>query len=263
MFSYTFMQRAFLLGGILAAIIPLIGTIVVFKRMSMLGDAISHTSLAGITLGLVIGYNPLVLAIIISVLASIMVEFIARRYQQYKELALSIVLSMGIALTAIFSSFIDNPGNYNQYLFGSVLNINHSDIPIAIILSVVIVVISIKYYREFFYIAFDETSAKLAGINVKAISMLFTILTALTVAIASKILGALVISSLLVLPVAFALIVAKSYKQVFIYAIGFSLASMMIGLTASYYLNLVSGGTIVLTGIIFLLITFIVKKPSR
>lgn len=263
MFNYAFMQRAFLLGGLLALIIPLIGTVVVFKRMSMLGDAISHTSLAGITLGLVAGYNPLVIAVVISVLASILVEFISRRFIEYKELSLSIVLSLGVALTAIFSSFIENPGNYNQYLFGSVLNTSSGDIPVAIALSISIVLISIKFYREFFYIAFDETSAQLAGVDVNKVSLLFTILTAITIAIASKILGALVISSILVLPVAFAIIVARSYRQVFAYAIGFSFLSMMIGLTASYYLNLVSGGTIVLTGIVLLMLTFIFKKPAR
>lgn len=261
MFSYSFMQRAFLVGILLAAVIPLIGSIVVFKRMSMLGDAISHTSLAGITLGLVIGVNPLAIAIVISVLASLLVEFISRRYIQYKELSLSIVLSLGVALTAIFSSFIDNPGNYNQYLFGSILNITPQDIPIAILLAVFIIVLSVKYYRDFFYIAYDETSAQLAGIKVHRISLIFTIMTSMTVAIASKLLGALVISSLLVLPVAFAILVARSYKQVFTYAIGFSIGSMVLGLTASYYLNLVSGGTIVLSGIIILLLTFMVKNP--
>lgn len=262
MFNYQFMRNAFIVGGMLAALIPLIGTIVVFKRMSMVGDAISHTSLAGITLGLVLGYNPLLLAVGISVISALLLELISRRFSQYKELSLSIVLSLGVALTAIFSSFVDSPGSFNQYLFGSVLNIVSSDILIAMVLGLVIIIFSFVYYREFFYIAYDETSAQLAGVHVKRISLIFTILTALTIALASKILGALVISSLLVLPVASAMQIAKSYKQVMVYAIVYSVLAMMIGLTASYYLNLVSGGTIVLTSTILLFGTLLLHRQA-
>lgn len=262
MFNYQFMRNAFLVGGLMAAIIPLIGTIVVFKRMSMVGDSISHISLAGITMGLVLGYNPLLIAIVMSVLAAILLEMISRRFSQYKELSLSIILSLGVALTALLSSFVKNPGSYNQYLFGSVINIVSSDIVVALVLSLVIILVSYVFYRDFFYIAFDETAAQLAGVKVRSVSFLFTVLTAITIAVASKVLGALVISSLLVLPVASALQVARSYKQVMVYAIVYSLASMLIGLTASYYLNLVSGGTIVLTGIILLFITLVFKKKA-
>lgn len=263
MFNYQFMRNAFLVGGLMAAIIPLIGTVVVFKRMSMMGDAMSHTSLAGITLGLVVGFNPLILAIALSILASLLLELISRRFSQYKELSLSIVLSLGVALTALLSSFVKSPGNYNQYLFGSVLNIVSSDIWVALLLSMVILIMSIVFYRDFFYIAFDETSAHLAGVKVKRMSMILTLLTAVTIAVASKILGALVISSLLVLPVASAMQVAKSYKQVILYGVGYSVLSMGLGLTASYYLNLVSGGTIVLTAIILLFMTLVLKKPAQ
>lgn len=263
MLNYQFMRNAFLVGGLVAAIIPLIGTIVVFKRMSMMGDAISHTSLAGITLGLVVGYNPLLLAILMSVFAALLLELISRRFSQYKEISLSIILSLGVAITALLSTFVENPGNYNQYLFGSILNIVSSDIAIAIILSISILILSVVFYRDFFYIAFDETSAKLAGVKVKHVSFLFTILTAVTIAIAAKILGALVISSMLVLPVASAMQIAKSYKQVMLYAIVYSVSAMMIGLVGSYYLNLASGGTIVLTAIILLFTTLMLKKQAQ
>ncbi|WP_323615555.1 metal ABC transporter permease [Erysipelothrix rhusiopathiae] len=259
MFKYEFMRTAFLVGGLLAVIIPLIGVVVVFKRMSMIGDALSHVSLSGITIGLILGFNPIVGAIALSLVAALSIEFIQKKFGKYQELAIAIIMSFGIGLSGVLLGFVKNPANFNSFLFGSIVAIGDSDNLLAILLSLVVIVVSIRYYREFFYLAFDEKSAFLSGIDTNRISLIFTILTAITVSIASRIVGALIVSSLMVIPTACAMQVSKSYRSTMLYAIVFSLTFVWLGLALSYTLNLAPGGTIVLLGVVVLVLLIIIK----
>ncbi|EFY09688.1 metal ABC transporter permease [Erysipelothrix rhusiopathiae] len=263
MFKYEFMRTAFLVGGLLAVIIPLIGVVVVFKRMSMIGDALSHVSLSGITIGLILGFNPIVGAIALSLVAALSIEFIQKKFGKYQELAIAIIMSFGIGLSGVLLGFVKNPANFNSFLFGSIVAIGDSDNLLAILLSLVVIGVSIRYYREFFYLAFDEKSAFLSGIDTNRISLIFTILTAITVSIASRIVGALIVSSLMVIPTACAIQVSKSYRSTMLYAIVFSLTFVWLGLALSYTLNLAPGGTIVLLGVGVLVLLIIIKAVLK
>lgn len=263
MFKYEFMRTAFLVGGLLAVIIPLIGVVVVFKRMSMIGDALSHVSLSGITIGLILGFNPIVGAIALSLVAALSIEFIQKKFGKYQELAIAIIMSFGIGLSGVLLGFVKNPANFNSFLFGSIVAIGDSDNLLAILLSLVVIGVSIRYYREFFYLAFDEKSAFLSGIDTNRISSIFTILTAITVSIASRIVGALIVSSLMVIPTACAMQVSKSYRSTMLYAIVFSLTFVWLGLALSYTLNLAPGGTIVLLGVGVLVLLIIIKAVLK
>ncbi|MDE8256686.1 metal ABC transporter permease [Erysipelothrix rhusiopathiae] len=263
MFKYEFMRTAFLVGGLLAVIIPLIGVVVVFKRMSMIGDALSHVSLSGITIGLILGFNPIVGAIALSLVAALSIEFIQKKFGKYQELAIAIIMSFGIGLSGVLLGFVKNPANFNSFLFGSIVAIGDSDNLLAILLSLVVIGVSIRYYREFFYLAFDEKSAFLSGIDTNRISLIFTILTAITVSIASRIVGALIVSSLMVIPTACAMQVSKSYRSTMLYAIVFSLTFVWLGLALSYTLNLAPGGTIVLLGVGVLVLLIIIKAVLK
>lgn len=263
MFKYEFMRTAFLVGGLLAVIIPLIGVVVVFKRMSMIGDALSHVSLSGITIGLILGFNPIVGAIALSLVAALSIEFIQKKFGKYQELAIAIIMSFGIGLSGVLLGFVKNPANFNSFLFGSIVAIGDSDNLLAILLSLVVIGVSIRYYREFFYLAFDEKSAFLSGIDTNRISLIFTILTAVTVSIASRIVGALIVSSLMVIPTACAMQVSKSYRSTMLYAIVFSLTFVWLGLALSYTLNLAPGGTIVLLGVGVLVLLIIIKAVLK
>ncbi|AZK44264.1 metal ABC transporter permease [Erysipelothrix piscisicarius] len=263
MFKYEFMRTAFLVGGLLAIIIPLIGVVVVFKRMSMIGDALSHASLSGITIGLILGFNPIVGAIALSLVAALSIEFIQKRFGKYQELAIAIIMSFGIGLSGVLLGFVKNPANFNSFLFGSIVAIGGSDNWLAILLSLIVIIVSIRYYREFFYLAFDEKSAMLSGIDTNRISLIFTILTAITVSVASRIVGALIVSSLMVIPTACAMQVSKSYRSTMLYAIGFSLSFVWAGLALSYSLNLAPGGTIVLLGVAILVLLILIKTVLK
>lgn len=260
MLQHAFMQRAFIVGILLAVIIPLIGVIVVLKRLSMIGDALSHTSLAGVALGLILGINPVVGAVVTCTVAAFSIEFIRKKIPKYAEISISIIMSVGIGLASVLSGFVKSATDFNSFLFGSIVAITDGELYLVIGISVLVIFAFLVFYKEFMYISFDEKSARLAGVPVRRMNFLITILTAVTVSVASRSVGALIVSSLMVIPVACAMQLAKSYRQTVIYSVIFAVLFTVIGLTLSYYLSLKPGGTIVLTGVVILIPLMVVKK---
>ncbi|GKX67883.1 metal ABC transporter permease [Clostridium sp. TW13] len=259
-FQYEFMQRAFIVGILLAIIIPFIGILVVLKRLSMIGDALSHTSLAGVAVGLLLGFNPVLGAIVISAMGALGIEAIRKKIPKYSEMSIAIIMSAGVGLAGVLSGFVKNSGNFNNFLFGSIVAISDFELLLVIVISSIVIIMSVLLYKELFFIAFDEQAAILAGVPVKLVNFIFTILVAITVSVASRTVGALIVSSLMVVPVACAMKFGKSYKQTLIYSIIFALLFTIIGLSISYYMGLKPGGTIVLTGIIVLSIILVIKR---
>ena len=261
--QYAFMQRAFLVGILLAVIIPCIGVIVVFKRLSMIGDALSHTSLAGVAIGLILGINPIVGAMAACLFAAFGIEAIRKKIPRYSELSIAIVLSVGVGLAGVLSGFVKNAANFNSFLFGSIVAISNFETALVVGISILVFFIFIVLYKELFFIAFDEQAAALSGVPVKLVNTVFTILTAITVSVASRTVGALIVSSLMVVPVATAMILAKSYKQTVLQSILFAIAATVIGLVISYYTGLKPGGIIVLTGVFLFLTTLSAKRLGK
>ncbi len=253
-FQYEFMQKAFIVGLLVAVITPCIGVVVVLKRLSMMGDALSHSSLAGVSAGLAGGFNPVLGAVVFSVLSAFGIDQIRKSFPKYSEIAIAIILSTGIGLAAILSGFIKGSANLNSFLFGSIVAITDFELYLVVGLSVIVIFAVIFLYKELFYCTFDEESARLAGIPVKTVNFLFTLLTAITISVASRTVGTLIISSLMVLPVACAMQIAGSYKQTVFFSVLFSVLFTFIGLFFSYYADLKPGGTIVLIGVISLLL---------
>ncbi len=265
-FNYDFMQKAFIAAICISFIAPCIGVIIVLKRLSAIGDATSHNALAGIAAGLAFGFNPILGAIVFSLLGVFAVEGFRKAFGRYADIAPIIVLSLGVGLTALFSGFIHSgTSDLNSFLFGSIVAISDFEIHLTIALSVVVLLIFAILYRELFYITFDEESAKLSRVPVNLINLIFMMITAVTVSIASKIVGALMISSLMVIPVACAMAISKSYKKTILFSILFALLFTIAGLFISFYIrlpfgDLKPGGTIVLTGVITLIIILILKR---
>ncbi len=257
--QYDFMRRALLAGLLLAIIIPLVGTVVVFKRLSMIGDALSHTSLAGVAAGLLLGINPVLGAIAVSIIAALSIEVIRKKLPRYSELSIAIVTSAGIGLAGVLSGFVSNSANFNSFLFGSIVAISDFEQLLVIIVSAVVFIGFILLYKELFYIALDEASARLAGVPVKLVNFIFTLLTAITVSVAARTVGALVVSSLMVVPTACAMQLARSYRQTISLSVLFAIVFTMSGLFLSYYADLRPGGTIVLIGVVILIIIILAK----
>ncbi len=257
MLQYPFMQKALVVGALLGVIVPSIGLLMVTKRFSMIGDALSHMSLAGVTIGLIFNFNPLFGALMACIVAALSIDIIRKNIPQYAETSIAVITSAGIGLAGLLSGLVPNTANFNSFLFGSIIAISDQELQLVIIVSIVVIALFILFFKEFFLVALDEKNARLIGVNVKFINLLSILLTAITVSVAARTVGALIISSLMVIPVVCALQISKSYKQTVIYSILFGLTFTVIGLISSYHLSLKPGGTIVMLGLITLLILFI------
>ncbi len=258
-FQFEFMRNAFLVGILIAITIPLIGVVVVLKRLSPMGDALSHVSLAGVAAGLTIGLNPIFGALVFAVIAALSIERIRKSIPKYAEMSTAIIASLGVGLAAIFSGFVKN-ANFNSFLFGSLVAVTPFELYMVIGLSIVVVAVMLFMRKALFYIVFDEQSASLAGIPVIIVNTVFTIITAVAISISARVVGTLIVSSIMVLPVAVAMQLSKSYKQITILSVAFSVLFVVAGLFLSYYLDLKPGGTIVITGVITLAAVFFIRR---
>lgn len=259
MFSYEFMQKSFIMGVLIATIASTIGYFLVLRRQSVIGDTLSHVALSGVAFGMITDIYPVYTAIIFSIIAALGIEGLRRKYENYAELSLAIVLSAGIGLASILIS-LGNTQGILSYLFGSLALITDKDIVLIIILGIITFITIIIFYKGLFYISFDEKSAYLAGVSIKFINTFFSVLVALTVAISMRIVGVLLISSLMILPVATSLLIANSFKSGLIFSNGFGVISVIIGLILSFYLDLAPGGTIVLSSLGILLLVLLIEK---
>ncbi len=267
--QYEFLQNAFITGIIIGVIAPLLGVFVVVRRMSMIADALSHVALAGIACSLLLqksfvslaGLNPLYFGMAFSVGGSLFIEKLRTIYKHYQELAIPIILSGGIGLSVIFISIADgfNADLYG-YLFGTVSAVSRSDLYLVIGVGIAVIITLLMFFKELFLLSFDEEHAKASGIPSKAIHFIFIVLVALVIAASMRVVGILLVSSLMTLPVAASLRFAKGFKQMIAYSIIFGEISVMGGLILSYQLDLAPGGTIVMLAVLILIIAILVDK---
>jgi len=247
MLSFQFMQRAFAAGIITALLASVMGVFIVLRRMSMVGDSLSHAALAGVAGGMLFGIYPFYGALIFSGAAAVLIEIIRAAFKKYSEVALAVVMSGGMGLAVVLISLGKSfNADLMSYLFGSLVAVSYQDVEIISILGFFIIASVILLYRELFSITFDEEAAAVLGIPVKWVNFYFTIMTALVVALSVRVVGALLISALMVIPAAVGLQLAKSFKSTFIIAIAVALFSVVTGLCISFAFDLAPGGTIVL-----------------
>ncbi|NPD30420.1 metal ABC transporter permease [Eggerthellaceae bacterium zg-1084] len=260
MFEYEFMQRAFIVGTVLAVILPLIGLPIVLKRLSMMGDTLSHASLAGVAVGLCFGFNPLLGSAIACVVAGLSVEAIRSRLSAYHEISTVIVLAASIGLAGVFTSMTGGGSSITAYLFGSIVTIDDFELYLVLGVAVVVVGLYALLYDRLYLSVFDPTSAALMGIRPKALNFVFSFLVAISVSIAAKTIGSLIVSSLLVIPVICGMRFARTYRGSLAASIGLSLAFVYAGLTLSYYQNLKPGSVIVLIAVAVLVASLLVRR---
>ncbi|PHD73418.1 metal ABC transporter permease [Bacillus sp. AFS043905] len=267
--QFEFLQNAFLTGIIIGAIAPLVGVFVVVRRMSMISDALSHVALAGIAFSLLLqksflslaGLNPLYIGMAFSVGGSLFIEKLRGVYKHYQELAIPIIMSGGMGLSVIFISIADgfNTDLYG-YLFGSVSAVSRADLYVILVVGLVVALMLTLLYKELFLLSFDEEHAKASGIPYKAIHFIFIVMVALVIAASMKIIGILLVSSLMTLPVAASLRFAKGFKQMIGYSVLFGEVSVIGGLFLSYNLDLAPGGTIVIIAVLILILSILFDK---
>ncbi|HWI46901.1 MAG TPA: metal ABC transporter permease [Rummeliibacillus sp.] len=266
---YDFLQNAFLSGIIIGVIAPLLGVFIVVRRLSLIADALSHVTLAGIAGSLYLSQsvtafatlNPIYLGIISAVGGSVLIERLRRLYKHFEELAIPIIMSAGLGMSAIFISLAQGfSTDLFSYLFGSVSAVSRQDLWIVLGIAVVVIAFIYLFYKELFVLSFDEEYAKASGLPAKTVHLMFMVVTALVIAASMRIVGILLVSSLITLPVAASIRIAKGFKQTIFFAILFGELAVIIGLVTAFYLNLAPGGTIVVTSILILLLVIIGKK---
>jgi len=272
-FHYEFLQNTFLTGLLIGLIAPLLGTFIVVRRLSLIADALSHVTLAGIAASLFLskktmlfaGVNPLYFGMGFSVLGSVLVERLRIVYKHYQELAIPIILSGGIGIGVIFISLADGFNtDLLNYLFGSVSAVSRLDLYVILGISIFVGLIILLLYKELFLLSFDEEHAKVSGIPAKSIHLLFMILIALVIAASMRIVGILLVSAPMTLPVAASMRIARGFKQTIFLSILFGEISVIGGLISAYYLDLAPGGTIVMISILILLgIIFYKRNQSQ
>lgn len=260
MLEFQFMRHALLAGCMLSIMIPMIGVVMVSRKTSMIGDSLSHTSLAGVALGLISGISPVLGAICVCLLSAFAIEYIRHRLPAHGDMATAVITSIGLGAAAILSRFAPGGNNFDSYLFGSIASVTAGDVLQVAVVFAVTVFFSIVLYGGLVNIAIDENLARLAGVHVPVVNGMLTALSAIVIALSCKIVGALMISSILILPVATALIVGKSYRQVYRNSVLLGVFYTMSGILFSYYLDVPTGGVIVVLAVAGMLLVAAGKK---
>jgi len=260
-FQYDFMQRAFLAGIMIAILASFSGSFLVLRRYSLMSETLSHAALVGVAIALLMDFYPLVMAVVISLFSAWLIEFLRTYYKIYSDSILAIFLSGSLALAVVIVSLADSfNSSLFSYLFGSILAVSENDIYAIIGFGSISLTVLFLFYKEFYFIAFDEEVAQVSGINVKALNFLFISVVAIIIALSIKIVGSLLIGALMVMPTVSALRYRLGFVQTTLLSVFFAVISVIIGLLLSYLFSLPSGATIVLVVLSFFLVSLLINR---
>ena len=259
-FQYGFMQRALISGIAVAISCSVIGLFLVLRRQSLYGDALSHVAFGGIAIGLFANISPIWMAFIVSISASLGITKLRQSTKIQADSAVAVLLSSGLAIGVVL---IGLAGGFSldlySFLFGSILLISSQDQAMILIITAIVLVIMYKIYRKLMYIAFDEEQANVSGIDVTKLNYLFIVLASVTVITSLRLVGVLLISSLIVIPNITAVMFGKGFKKTALISIIIAVLSVIAGIVISYIMNLAPGGTIVIISVVGYLLTIVTK----
>jgi len=248
LFSYQFFQHALLGGTIAALVCAWVGLFLILKKEAMIGDGIAHTAFGGIALGLLLGINPLLSALAVSILAVLGISYMRKKEMAQSDAAIAVMLALGFSAGLIIISLA---GGFNvelfSYLFGSILTIDRSDLLIVAVLGISTALFLGMFYKEILSITFDEEASRLMGLPVTTLSLAFNVLVALTIVLSIKVIGMILVVAILVLPGLAALQLKLSFKRTVCAAMGFGVFSMVTGISLSAIYDVAASGIIVFT----------------
>jgi zinc transport system permease protein len=263
LFGYQFFQNALIGGTITAVACGLVGLFLVLKKEAMVGDGISHTAFGGVAIGLLLGINPLLTALIVSVLAVFAISYMRQKKIAASDSAIAVMLALGFSTGLIVISIA---GGFNvelfSYLFGSILTIDLTDLALVSSLGLAVAIFIGVFRRELLSMVFDEDDSRIIGIPTKKLSIVFDLLVAVTIVLSIKVIGTILVVALLVIPGLCALRLNFSFKKTLLCTVGFSVLSTILGIMLSAVFNLVTAGVIVFVLVLFFLLTLLYKKMS-
>ena len=251
MFSYHFMQRALVVGVLVSLCAALLGVSLVLKRYSMIGDGLSHVGFGALAIASAFNLAPLAVAVPVVVIAAVLLLRLSRSSKLNGDAAIAMISSSALAIGVITVSL--NSGmntEVSSYMFGSVLSLSRSDAVLSVILSVAVLALFILFYPRIFAVTFDETFSRATGTKTEVFNTLLAVLTAVTVVLGMRMMGALLISSLIIFPALSAMRVCKSFRGVVLCAALISVICFVTGVTVSYFLETPTGASVVVTDLI-------------
>jgi zinc transport system permease protein len=245
--QYDFMVRA-LLGAVFTGLAaPAVGTYLVQRRLALMGDGIGHIAVTGVALGLLTGASPTVTAVIVAVIGAVVIELIRAQGRTSGDVALALLFYGGIAGGVLITGLAgQSAATLNTYLFGSITTISAGDVWVTVVLAAVVLVLSLGLAPQLFAVAQDQEFAQVAGLNVRAYNMLVSVMAAVTVTVAMRTVGLLLVSALMVVPVATAQQVTRGFRATLLASMVLGTAASLVGVTFSAYVNVAPGATIVL-----------------
>ena len=262
--SYTFMQRALLCGIAISFSAALIGVILTLKNYSMIGHGLGEVGFAALSLAVALNLEPIAVSIPIVIIAAIIIMYISQKKGESADIIIALVATGALAFGVIVTSFTSGFGadSYN-YMFGSILTMTTKDVILSIVLTVLSIAVYVIFYNRLFLVTFDEKYAKATGISVSWYQFLIALLTALVVVVGMRMMGTLLISSLIVFPAIIAKKFTTSFKGLVIMSVITSIVCFILGIFVSFFLNLPTGAGIVSVYIVLLLISSICCKLAK
>lgn len=260
LFDYEFMRRALLAALVTGLTAPAIGTFIVQRRLALLGDGIGHVALAGVALGLLTGTAPLLTALIVAAIGAVVIELLRTYAKTSGDVALAMLFYGGLAAGVLLINVAGSSAStLASYLFGSILTVSPSDQWVVVGLGAAILIITFALTPQLFAMCQDEDHARVSGVPVRLYGIVLAIMAAVTVTVAMRTVGLLLVSALMVVPVAAAQQVARSFRATHVLAMAIGVFSAVAGLGASWRLSTQPGPTIVL----ITLVLFVVLAASR
>lgn len=254
MFSYSFMVRAFIVGLLISLCASLIGVSLVLRRNSMIGDGLSHVGFGAFAIASIIGIAPLEFAIPIVIVVSFLILRLNDNSKIHGDSLIALISASSLAIGTFAISVSGVNTDINNYLFGSILSINEKDVIVSIILSLVVVFLYLFSYNKIFAITFDEKFAKSIGINTNFYNIIFASLCSIVVVLGMRLMGSLLISSLIIFPTLSSMQIFKKFKTVVLSSVVVSIISFILGLIISYLNATPTGATIVIVNLVIFLI---------
>ena len=260
LFTYDFFVNAFLASLLAAISCGIVGTYIVSRRIVFISGGITHASFGGIGMGYYLGINPLVGAGIFSILSGMGIQLFSSKGKVREDSSIAIWWSLGMAIGIIFVYL--TPGyapNLMSYLFGSILTVSSGEIGLMLALSIIIILFFTLFYRTILYIAFDEDFAKTSGLPVALFNYMLMVLISLTIVLNIRVVGIILILSLLTIPQATANLFTLNFGRMMFYSVGFAFLASFIGLLVSYFADIPSGATIIFTQVIIFGLVKLIK----
>lgn len=258
-FNYDFMVRAFVAGLLVALVIPVLGTFMVARQYSLIAESLAHVSLAGIGAGLLLGVAPVAVAVPVTAGGALLLEWLRQKQRISGETSLAIVMSAGLALAVVLATASQGRTDFTSYLFGSIVTTSWEDVlTLAVTAGIILAVLSLNY-RALLHIAFDEDGARIAGYPVTLLNYTLAVLAAVMVVLSLRIVGGLLISALLVIPVVAAAQLSRSFRTSMWLAVVVAIVAVAAGLVVSFYTGIAAGGAIVLASVALLLLAMVAK----